>query len=124
LPPLSTVEGLYIYERQDPQPQLEDNVENRLWLELLRPFTAAKDLYLSKKVVPLIAPTLQELAGGRTTEVLPILQNIFMEELKPSGLVQEGIEKFVTARQLAGRPITISLWERHLMQDWVDEPDD
>jgi hypothetical protein len=41
------------------------DVENTLWLDLLRPFVAAKDLYISKKFVPRIAPDLQILVGGK-----------------------------------------------------------
>jgi hypothetical protein len=124
LPPLSTVESLYIYEHLHPPLYLENNFENTLWLELLYLFAAARNLYLSKKVAPLFVLALQELIGGRTTEELPILRNIFLEELRPSRPVQECIGKFVAARQLSGHPITVSLRERHLMQDWVFESDD
>ena len=51
-----------------------------LWLELLHPFTVLKSLHLSKEFVPRIAPALQELVGSRTTEVLPTLQNILLED--------------------------------------------
>jgi hypothetical protein len=117
LPPLSTTEDLYIYEQPFSQPTWQDNIENRQWLELLHPFSTVKDLYLSKEFAPRIVPALQELVGNRTAEVLPTLQNIFLEELQPSGPVQEGIEKFVAARQLSGSPITVSHWKRHPEQD-------
>jgi hypothetical protein len=58
-----------------------------LWLELLHPFVALKNLYVSKKFVPHIAPTLQDLVGGRSTEVLPTLENIFLEGFQPLGPV-------------------------------------
>jgi hypothetical protein len=112
LPPLSTTQDLYIYQDRyssDPHWHWQDNIENTLWLELFLPFTTVKNLYLSKEFAPRIGPALQELIGSRTTEVLPTLQNIFLEELQPSGPVQEGIGKFVAARQLSGRSITISL---------------
>jgi hypothetical protein len=110
--PLSSTEDLYIYP--DPYSQLhwQDNIENSLWLELLHPFTAVKSLHLTKEFVPRIVPALQELIGSRTTEVLPTLQNILLEELEPSEPVQEGIEEFVSARQLFGHSISVSLWER------------
>jgi hypothetical protein len=82
------------------------------WLELFDPFIAVKNLYLSKKYAPLIAPALQELVGGRTAEVLPTLQNIYLEGLQSSEPIQEGIQKFVVARQDSGHPVTIFLWER------------
>jgi hypothetical protein len=115
LPPLSMLEELYIYEAQHSQPEWKDNIENQLWLELLFPFTAVKDIYLSEKFARHIVPALQELVGGRTTEVLPALQNIFLEELQPSGSlgpVQEGVQQFVATRQITGHPIAVSRWDR------------
>ena len=58
----------------------KDNIENSFWLELLHPFTVLKSFHLSKEFVPRIAPALQELVGSRTTEVLPTLQNILLED--------------------------------------------
>ena len=112
LPLLSVLENLFIYEEMYSEPHWKDNIDHMLWLELLQPFTAVKNLYLSDKFVLRIAPALQELIGGRKIEVMPALQNIFLEGLQPSGPVQEGIVKFVAARQLSGHPITVSIWER------------
>jgi F-box-like len=117
--PPSTVEDLYI-ERRFYYLQLDwknDAIENTLWLQLLLPFTAVKNLYLSKEFAPGIAVTLQELVGGRIAEVLPSLEIIFVEglNLKPSGPVEENIWQFVAARQLSGHPIAIS--------DWDNDPD-
>jgi hypothetical protein len=69
--PLSALEDLYIYEYQNSPPDWKDNIENMLWLELLLPYSSVKNLYLAKKFAQYIAPVLQELIGGRTTEVLP-----------------------------------------------------
>ena len=113
LPPFSTLEDLYIFEDRMFPPLWEGDVENTLWLEVLHPFAAVKNLYLCEKFVPRIAPALQELVGARTTEELPTLENIFLEELQPLGHVQEGIEKFLTARQLTSRPIAVSRWDRN-----------
>ena len=112
LPLLSKLEDLYIFEEINSPPNWKDNIENSLWLELLHPFMAVKNLYLSEKFALCIAPALQELVGGRTTEVLPTLQNLFLEGLQPSGPDQEGIVKFVATRQFSGCPITVSLWDR------------
>ena len=71
-----------------------------------------KDLYLSKEFVPGIAAALQELVGDRVTEVLPSLQNIFMEKLEPLEPLQENIGRFVAARQLSDHPIAISAWDK------------
>ena len=113
LPPLSWVEDLYI-EHQFSEPVWKDDaIENTLWLELLHPFITVKDLYLSKDLGPGIVAALQELVGGRITEVLPSLQNIFMEGLEPSGLFQEKIEQLIASRRLSDRPIVISVWDKN-----------
>jgi hypothetical protein len=105
--PLSTVEVLYIDHRYRQLVWKDDVIDNTLWLQLLLPFTAVKNLYLSKEFAPGIAAALKEHVGGRITEVLPALQNIFVEGLKPSGPVQEDIGQFVAARQLSDHPIAI-----------------
>jgi hypothetical protein len=108
---LSTLEDLYIYEHPNLRPYWQDDVENMQWLELLRPFSTVKNLYLSKEFAPRILPALQEVVGGRTTEVLPTLQNIFLEEPPPSGPVQEAIGQFVASRQVTSHPIAVSRWD-------------
>ena len=111
LPLLSTTESLYIY-RHISSSDWKTDIENAEWLELLRPFTAVKDLYISMEFGPRIAPALQELTGGRTTDVLPTVQNLFLEGFQPSRLDQEieGIGQFISARQLTNRPVAISVW--------------
>ena len=59
-----------------------------------------------------ITDALKELVGGRITEVLPSLQNIFVKGLQPSGSFQENIGQFVAARQLSDHPIAISVWDK------------
>jgi hypothetical protein len=110
LPPLSMLEDLDIYEGLYLQPDWKDDIENGLWLQLLHPFTAVKNLYLSEQIALCIGPALKELSEGRTTEVLPALQNMFLDGLEPSGPVQEGIGKFVSARLVASRPIEVLSW--------------
>ncbi|KAF8502722.1 hypothetical protein F5888DRAFT_1904326 [Russula emetica] len=109
LPPVSTLEDLYI--NYDPH-WGEDDVENTQWLELLHPFATVKNLYLHEGIVPRIVPALQDLVGGRTTEVLPTLENIFLEGFQLSGRLHEGIEKFVAARRLTSYPVAVSRWDR------------
>jgi len=82
-------------------------------LELLLPFTVVKNLYLSKERNLRQISRPQDLVGGRRlTEVFPGLQNIFIEGFKPSGPFQENIGQFVTARELFGPPIVISVWDK------------
>ena len=110
-PLVSTLDDLYIFEDRLAPPRWQDDVENTLWLDLLRSFVAVKNLYLSEEFVPRVALALQELVGGRTTEVLPTLENIFLERFQPSGPFHEGIEKFIAARQLTSHPVAVSHWD-------------
>ena len=108
-PLLPALETLYISEYS--RPNWKNDNENMLLVGLLHPFTAVKNLYLSEKIARRIVPALQELVGARTTEVLPTLRNIFLEELRPSGPVQKGIRGFVAARQVISHSIAIARWE-------------
>jgi hypothetical protein len=110
LPPLSIVEDLFIMHQYFHHVWDNDVIENALWLQLLRPFISVKNLYLSEVVAPGIAPALQELAvANRMTEVLPNLQNIFVDRLADLGSFQENIGQFATARQRSGHPVSISV---------------
>ncbi len=108
LPPLPMLEGLYIEHRYSQLVWKNDAIENTLWLELLLPFPAVKNLYLSNEFAPGIAAALQDIVG---TEVLPSLQNIFVEGLELSGPFQDNIGQFVAARELSGHSITVSVWD-------------
>ena len=112
LPLLSTMENLFISEGYDPPLDWGDGIENIGWLELLPPFTSVKNLYLSKQFAPRIAPALQEITGGGTAEVLTALQNLYLEGFQPSESVEEGIKRFISARQLTNQPVAISVWDR------------
>jgi hypothetical protein len=87
---------------------IKDDMENTQWLELLHPFANVKDLHLSGLLPTCIALALQELTGERATEVLPTLQNIFLDgfhgEPEP---VPKTIWEFVAARRLSGCPVAI-----------------
>jgi hypothetical protein len=111
LHPLSTVEDLYIDHRYWRSVWGGHAIEDALWLQLFLPFTAVKNLYLSEIFAPDIAATLQELVGGRITEVLPSLENIFVKGLEPSGPFQKNIGQFVVVRQLSDHPVAISVWD-------------
>jgi hypothetical protein len=109
LPRLSTVEILRLgLGDVNPYPEdWKDDVENGQWMDLLRPFTALKSFYLSEELQPNLAPALQEFVGNRTMEVLPSLQNIFLESFESSGPFQEAIGQFLAARLLSGHPIAV-----------------
>ncbi|KAH9961393.1 hypothetical protein BJV74DRAFT_353413 [Russula compacta] len=115
LPTPSTFETLNISENRyrSLTPGWEDDMENGQWLELFHPFTSVKNLYLSKKLALLVAPALQELTEERVTDVLPMLQNLYVEGLQPSvHMTRKGISQFVAARELSNHPVTVEPWDR------------
>ena len=108
---ISTVEDLYIERQYFPVDWENDAIGNTLWFQLLLPFTAVKNLYLSKEFAPCIAAALRALVGGSITRLFPSLQNIFVEGLESSRLFQDNIEQFVAARHLSGHPFAVSVWD-------------
>ena len=82
------------------------------WLDLLRFFPTTEDLYLFERVAECIALALGELSPEGAAEVLPALQNLFIENLRPSGPVGEAIGVFVAARRLSGHPVAVLCWIR------------
>ena len=111
-PPLLTVEDLYIdhWYSKPVRKDDDDATENTLWLQLLLPFTAVKSFYLARKFAPGIAAALQELGEARITEVLPNLQNIFVEGFNACRSFRKQIGQFVAARYLLGRSFAVSVW--------------
>ena len=123
LRPLSTVEDLYIRHEYMELVCRNNAIDNTLWLELLLPFTAVKNLYLRKEFAPGIAVALKD-SVGEITELLPSLQNIFVQGLEPSGPFQENIGRFVATRQLSGHPIAILKWAKMYISRDLDSDSD
>jgi hypothetical protein len=88
---IRSLEHLYIHDDEHSRPHWQDDIENSQWLELLQPFTAVKNLHLSRGISLRIVPALQELVGEKMTGVLPALQCLFLEEGHPSGPNREAI---------------------------------
>ena len=114
LPLLSHVEQLEIFQPSYGHMQWIDNpdMDSSLWLELFHLFLAVQSLRVSEKLVPPVAAALQELTGERTMEVLPALHSLFLGGLEPSGLVPEGINSFVAARQLSDHHVAVQSWNQ------------
>jgi hypothetical protein len=115
LRPLLTMDNLYIDGDLD---SAFDHLMNTKYLDLLRPFTVAKNLYLSELSSRRIALVLKELAGERASDVLPALQNVFFEGYPPSKSVQRCIAPFISARLRHNHPIAIFDWRRDLEPVW------
>jgi hypothetical protein len=108
---VSAVEHLYI-ESGSWQLHWQDDIESDQWLELLHPFSAVKDIYISSELTPHITPALQNVVGESVTGVLPALQTLFLEEPPPSGPLHETTGQFIPIRRLSSHRIAISRWER------------
>jgi hypothetical protein len=121
---ISVVERLYIVENDFYNRRFEGNIEDDhvQWLELLRPFTAVKCLYMSRKFTTHLVLALEALVLERTIEVLPTLQTILFEETYPVELVQVEVGRFVTVRQRIGQHIAFSRWNG--TKDVCDETED
>jgi hypothetical protein len=106
---LSSLEYLDISDHQDWPPLWRTDAENHPWLQLFRPFSGVKTLCLSGKPAEHIAWALQELTGERVAEVLPALQGIFLQGLKPSkaSSVLKALKPFIHARRLSGHPVVV-----------------
>jgi hypothetical protein len=92
-------------------------IQSSEWLDLLRPFSSVKCLYIPGEFGRSVARALDELIGDRATEAFPALQTLFLETADLSGRVWKAIGQFVTARQLVGHPIAVSSWECEPVMD-------
>jgi hypothetical protein len=88
-------------------PPMESVGASAQFLEISRPFTATRSLYVHKDLVPLVATALQELIGDRATEVLPNLRDLFLGGPATSGSIQQVMQPFVDARRLSGQPVAV-----------------
>jgi hypothetical protein len=91
-------------------------VEIARWLdsELLRPFTAVKDLYLGELCDRHAISILRELrryTWKGEIELLPVLQRIFLRRYQKAGSVGQEMELLITMWQLSGRPVAIHYWD-------------
>ena len=114
----SQVEQLELYEED--WDELDFSIEegwqvdldDPRWLQLLNPFLSVRDLYVSERLGPFVASTLEKLSGESITEVLPRLDNLFFEGFGSSEFMQKAIKPFVSLRQLSGYPVIIKHWQR------------
>jgi hypothetical protein len=83
------VEDLYTMHQYSQLGWKNDAIENTLWLELLLPFTAVRNI---------------------STHLRDLRQGIAAALQEPTGPFRENIGQFDAARQLSGHPFTISDW--------------
>jgi len=119
-PLISALEELEIKEYDYlPSSHWNDDIEDAQWLELLDPFTALKNLYLTHEIAQRVCGALQELSGEMVTEVLPTLRNLFVDGFGSLEHIEEAIRPFVAARQLSGHPVAIDHWQRKSVLEYL-----
>jgi hypothetical protein len=77
-----------------------------------------ENLYLSEELAQVTASALKDPVRQGATEVLPTLRNIFSEEPKPSGHVQEAVRQALAAQQLSNHRIAVSPWNPKVQGGW------
>ena len=95
---LPNVHHLDIYEYYHP-PRWQGEMDDIEWLALIRQFTTLETLRVSHQQTEHVAHTLNNVTVEMVPEILPALRLLCLED-EPAGRV----EKFITARQLAGLP--------------------
>ena len=106
-PSIHMVDHLYIYyPSQHSSPSFDG------YMEFFQLLTSVKNLYISSMLAESIAFDLTDLVGERVLDVLPVLECILLENIQLSEYVRERIGRFAAARQLLGRPVTISTWNK------------
>ena len=112
LHPISTSENLTVtINSGDPQRFEQFDIDPIQWVDLLYPFTNAKNLFLAEDVGLHISTALRGLVGESVTQVLPTVQSLSIEELRSPGPTREAAESFAAARKRFGRPVAIHCWE-------------
>ncbi|KAH9170271.1 hypothetical protein EDB89DRAFT_1323589 [Lactarius sanguifluus] len=94
---LKLISGLE--DEEDCQLEGADDIE---WLHLFHQFSTVQSLHVSPMLAMHIALALEDIPTEMVTEVLPSLDLICIE-----GQPASSVEKFVTARRVSGRPVTV-----------------
>lgn len=114
LPPLSHLKCLTLREHQCPAWDW-DLLGNASLHEIFDSFTAVRNVFISKNLAENVSSCMGEDEDSEeeeTTEMLPALQNIFVEELqRQSEYFQQNIQRFIAAKRLAGQPVNLRHWE-------------
>jgi hypothetical protein len=105
-PVLSVVEQVtFGYEEQDQSLESHNNVDQRQWRELLRPFTNAKTIHVQDELVHNILHPLLSDDGEPPLELLPNLEEVGYDSVGLDG--RDALNAFVNARRVAGHPVSL-----------------
>ena len=88
-----------------PKPEDMDDIE---WPQLLSLFSSVRTLFVTREFSGHVSRALENIAGVATTEVLPAMDLLCLEDQPMSS-----IRRFITDRQDSGRPLTVvnTRWE-------------
>ena len=115
LPPLSRFKRLRLREHRFPCPiwnPWASDTRNTPMQEILYPFTAVTDIFISEYMVTKVSRCMEGLSEERTTAMLPALRNIFVAKLQSQEkCTNDAIQEFIAAKGLAGHPVTLHPWE-------------
>ena len=103
-------------------PGVQDSIDNIDWIGLLRLFTAVTKLGLRGELSENIIYVLELVRGDMTAKVLPALHTLeFVRERPPPTL---STHRFVSTREEAGRPVTISYPDDEDEEEREDDNED
>lgn len=85
-------------------PGVQDSIEHIDWIGLFRPFTGVNTLYLRGELSENVIHALELVGGDMTAKLLPALRALKFVREQPT----VSVNRFVSTRQNAGRPITVS----------------
>lgn len=111
LPPLRTLEHLYIHTSLPLHHYPIYMTETSQWLEMLHPFRSVKNLHLlSEDLALCVSRSLETLSDGELMEVLPSLQGLFLPGPQPSETFVIFAHLIISLR-LHGRSICVHYWK-------------
>lgn len=83
----------------------QDQIDPTQWLELFRPFRGVKSLEVTDALARNIASALEHATEGMSQDVFPALCDLRLNRSRAS--FSASIAKFIAARQLSGRPVSV-----------------
>ncbi|KAH9174789.1 hypothetical protein EDB89DRAFT_2241552 [Lactarius sanguifluus] len=89
-------------ELADFRPEALESTDDVEWRHLLHQFSTVQTLHVYPELAGHVALALEEITGEMTTDVLQSLDLLYLV-----GQPTSSVDKFVTARQLSGRPLTV-----------------
>ncbi len=98
----SNVGHLLIRASED-HPGWQDDIDSIEWRAFLHLFTTVETLHISGRLAGQVARALEDVPAEMVTEVLPSLHLLLLDDDRRV----ESTDKFVSLRQLYGRPVTI-----------------